>query len=154
MKKEKPKTLRNRDSVVVSFFFLFIFSRRHLRSYCCAWCLENVQINKQTEKKIIVSLFAFHLNSTNESVLRVRLSICCYLYCRNNCVESFRLSRSLSGAPEPCVHSSTERLVFMSFIGSMQLKSCNYTLFEAQLIYKMKKIKTTRKHKEREREWK
>lgn len=24
----------------------------------------------------------------------------------------------------------------MSFIGSMQLKSCNYTLFEAQLIWK------------------
>lgn len=38
-------------------------------------------------------------------------------------------------------HSSTERFIFMSFIGSMQLKSCNYTLFEAQLIYKMEEKK-------------
>lgn len=30
--------------------------------------------------------------------------------------------------------SSFFKFQFMSFIGSMQLKSCNYTLFEAQLI--------------------
>lgn len=30
----------------------------------------------------------------------------------------------------------TQAWIFMSFIGSMQLKSCNYTLFEAQLIWK------------------
>lgn len=95
--------------------------------------LEIVQI--LPTKKMIVSLFEllFKLLLAFLSCLKwnkwegiTRTIIDMLPHCHN--VAALNLS--------PCAHTASEWFFFASFIGSMQLKTCNYTLFEAQLIGK------------------